>query len=186
MSATRPITVRSARVEDVPAIADMVDDFVRDHPARKHPRSADDLRDAYFGPNPVAEIVVAERAGEVVGMGQWARIFDMFWGMRGGRAEWLYLRPEVRGLGVWAAIIATIASRVRAWGGEFLVGAGNDDTRRLYARSALPGGESTDYHLSAKAFEEFADLAGLPPREVIRQLPDPILNKVPARERDGA
>ena len=93
MSSTRRFTIRVACVDDVAAIADMVDDFVRDHPARDHPRSADDLSDAYFGLHPVAEIVVAERDGAMVGMGQWFRIFDLFWGKRGGRAEWLYVRP---------------------------------------------------------------------------------------------
>lgn len=81
MPPRHPFTVRPAHARDVPTLAAMVDDFVRDHPARSHPRSAEDLRDAFFGPHPVAEIVVAERSREVVGMGQWSRIFDMFWGM---------------------------------------------------------------------------------------------------------
>ncbi len=178
------IVTRVAKSEDLPAIASMVDDFVRDHPARHHPRSIDGLRAAYFGDQPVGEIIVAVRGAEVVGMAEWSRVYDLFWGMRGGRADWLYVRPSERGLGTWAAIAARMAERVEAWGGEFLTGAANDRTRRLYARAALPSGDTTDFHLSGEAFAQVACLAHRSPRDIIRHLPDPELNKVAPRNRD--
>ena len=59
----------------------MVNDFVKGHPAEKHARSRSALREAYFGDAPVANLVVAVSDGRVVGMGQWTRIYDMFWSM---------------------------------------------------------------------------------------------------------
>lgn len=53
----------------------------------------------------------------------------------------------------------------------------------LYERAAMPGGSSTDVFLSAEAFQRLADLAGRPCREIVRRLPDPSLNTVPARKR---
>src|SRR5882757_9312558 len=100
------ITIRVARDEDAPALADMVDDFVRGHPAENHPRPEQALRAAYFGATPVAEVIVAEWNGNVVGMVQWTRIFDMFWSMFGGLIEWLYVKPGARGLGLSAAMLA--------------------------------------------------------------------------------
>ena len=41
-------------------------------------------------------------------MGQWTLIYDMFWSAYGGNVEWLYVRPEHRGSGVVAAIVAEI------------------------------------------------------------------------------
>ena len=52
-------------------------------------------------------------------MGQWTFIYDMFWSAYGGNVEWLYVRPEHRGSGVVAAIVAEISARVRDAGGEW-------------------------------------------------------------------
>ena len=160
----------------------MVNDFVRGHPAEDHPRSLSALREAYFGQAPVANLVVAIRDGRVIGMGQWTLIYDMFWGMYGANAEWLYVRPEYRGLGIVVAIVAEICAQVRSAGGQFLHGGGDDEVERLYERAAI-GGPTNECHLSAEAFQVFADLAGLAPREIVRRLPSSELNRVVARER---
>jgi len=160
----------------------MVTDFVKGHPAEKQTRSRSALREAYFGGAPVAKLVVAVNHGRLAGMGQWTRIYDMFWSMYGANIEWLYVRPEFRGRGVVVAIIAEICAEVRRAGGEFLHGGGNGDTERLYERVAI-GSPSHECHLSAEAFQVFADLAGLTPREIVRRLPNLELNRVPRRSR---
>ena len=160
----------------------MVDDFVKGHPAEKHTRSRSALREAYFGSAPVANLVVAVRTGRVIGMGQWTRIYDMFWSMFGGYVEWLYVRPEHRGSGVVLAIVAYICAEVRRAGGEFLHGGGGDDVEPLYERVAI-GGPTHECHVSAEAFQVFADLAGLPPRDIRRRLPTVELNRIAARSR---
>src|SRR5215471_7557898 len=172
------LVIRVACEADIESIEEMVDDFVKDHPAEKHPRSRSALREAYFGSAPVANLVVAARSGRVIGMGQWTRIYDMFWSMYGGNVEWLYVRPEHRGSGVVVAIVAEICADVRKAGGEFLHGGGDDEVERLYKRAAI-GRPTHECHLSAEAFQVFADLAGSSPREIVRRLPSWELNRVP-------
>jgi len=155
----------------------MVADFVKGHPAENWPRSRQALRDAYFGPGPVANLIVAVQNDHVVGMGQWTRIYDMFWSMFGANAEWLYVRPEYRGRGIVAAIVAEICAQVRSAGGGFLYGGGSDEVEQLYERVAI-GGRTNSCHLSAEAFQLLADLAGMSPREIVRHLPAPELNRV--------
>jgi len=176
------LAIRSARDADLDDIDDMIADFVKGHPAQDHRRSRSKLQQAYFGAAPVARLVVATQRERVIGMCQWTLIYDMFWGMYGGNAEWLYVRHEHRGRGVVAAIVAEICAQVRGAGGEFLHGGGNRDVERLYERVAM-GWRAHECYVSAEAFQSLADLAGLAPRDIIRRLPDPELNKVAARVR---
>ena len=177
------LTVRSAVEADLAAVEEMVNDFVRGHPAANHPRDRSTLREAYFGQSPVAHLLVATQADHVVGMGQWTLIYHMFWGMNAAHAEWLYVRPEYRGRGVVAAIIAEICAQAHRAGGEFLR-AGADDAKvaALYERVAM-GWPSRQCYVSAEAFRALGELAGLPLRSIVRRLPAPELNKVPPRER---
>jgi GNAT superfamily N-acetyltransferase len=177
------ITIRVALEGDALALADMVNGFVRGHPAENHPRPEQALRAAYFGADPVAEIIVAEWRGEVVGMLQWTRTFDMFWSMFGGLVEWLYVRPHARGLGLSPAMLAMASRRVRDAGGEFLHGSGGERMTSLYSRLASASGTTQGYYLSAEGFQQAADLAGRRPRQIVRDFPSPALSSVPARPR---
>jgi GNAT superfamily N-acetyltransferase len=179
------IAVRPATEADLNDVADMVQHFVAGHPAENHPRPLERLRDAYFGAQPVAHLLVATRGDRVVGMGQWTLIYDMFWSMFGGEIGWLYVRPESRGLGIPLALVAEICRQVRLAGGEHLHGGAEpDETASLYKRLAV-GWPSHTVYLSAEAFQVCADLAGRPPREIVRNLPDPNLNFAAARPRTG-
>ncbi len=179
------ITVRSATETDLADVADMVQGFVAGHPAEPHPRPMARLREAYFGERPVAHLLVAIRGDRVIGMGQWARIYDMFWSMFGGHIEWLYVRPEARGLGVPAAIVAEICRQVRLTGGELLRGgADSDQVASLYKRAAA-GWPGHTINLGGEAFQAFADLAGRPARDIVKHLPKAELNYRPAHP-DGS
>lgn len=181
-TARAELAVRSACDADLDDIEEMVDDFVRGHPAETHSRSRSKLREAYFGVAPVARLLVATRGERVIGMGQWALIYDMFWSASGGNVEWLYVRPEHRRTGVVAAIVAEISAQVRHAGGEFLHGGGSREAESLYERVAM-GWKAHECYVSAEAFQALADLAGLTPRDIVRRLPEPGLNKVAARAR---
>lgn len=109
--------------------------------------------------------------------------YDMFWSMYGGNVAWLYVRPEHRGSGVVVSIVAQICAEVRKAGGEFLHGGRDDDIERLYERTAVRR-PTHECHVSEEAFQVFADLAGLSPREIVRRLPSSELNLVPARLQD--
>jgi len=60
---TAALVIRSARETDLNDIEEMVNDFVKGHPAETHSRSRSKLREAYFGAAPVARLLVATRAG---------------------------------------------------------------------------------------------------------------------------
>jgi hypothetical protein len=178
------LVVRAAREADLNGIEEMINDFVVGHPAQKHPRSREKLRDAYFGDSPVANLVIAARDDIPVGMAQWTRIYEMFWSTYGGSVEWLYVRPAFRGSGIVTAIVAEVCAQVRTAGGDFLYGGGGDDVEPLYERVAI-GGPTNQCHLSAEAFQAFADLAGLPPRTIVRRIPAVELNRVAAAVRSS-
>jgi N-acetylglutamate synthase-like GNAT family acetyltransferase len=173
------LSIRNAHENDVAEIEEMVANFVKGHPAENHPRSSEVLRVAYFGERPVAHLLMAERNGEIVGMAQWRLIHDMFWGMFGAEAEWLYVKPNFRGSGIVAALIARVCAQASEAGARFLHGGGGDGPSRLYERVAI-GMESRECHVSGRAFQVLAHLDGLPVREIIRRLPSPELGLQPA------
>jgi L-amino acid N-acyltransferase YncA len=70
------IAIRDATAGDLDAIADMLEDFVANHPAKSPPRSRDKLREALFGEAPVAHVLVAVDGGRVIGMVQVAHLRD--------------------------------------------------------------------------------------------------------------
>lgn len=176
------LRVQPAVEADLDEVAAMVDDFVRGHPAERHPRPRESLRAAYLGPAPIAHLLVARRRERVVGMGQWRLIYDMFWATYGANLEWLYVRPEARGLGIAAVIVAETCSRARAAGAQFVQGTGSETVAGLYERVAL-GSPMRECILGGEAFQVFADLAGASPRDIVRGLPARQLNRVPARPR---
>ena len=90
---------------------------------------------------------------------------------------------ESGGLGIPAALIAEIARQVRLAGGELLHGGADvPDIAKLYQRVAI-GNAGMSCYVSAEAFQALADLAALPPRDIVRQLPNPTLNGEPPRPR---
>jgi GNAT superfamily N-acetyltransferase len=173
------LSIRSATENDIGEIERMVADFVKGHPAEFHERSSQALRDAYFGDHPVAHLLLAERDGEIVGMGQWHLVHDMFWGMFGAEAEWLYVKPKHRGSGIVAALVARLCAEASAAGANFLKGGGGEGPSKLYERVAI-GMTDRACHLSGKAFQRFAELAGLPVRDIVRRLPAKELGLQPA------
>lgn len=173
------ISVRPATTDDIPEIEVMVSDFVKGHPAEFHARHRQTLHDAFFGKRPVANMLIAERSGEVVGMFQWTLIYDMFWGMFGAEAAWLYVKPQYRRSGIVAALVARACADTSKVGAQFLHGGGGDGPQQLYERVAI-GYPGRDCYLSGKAYQEFARLEGLPIREIVRRLPHKDLGLQPS------
>ncbi|HEY6036045.1 MAG TPA: GNAT family N-acetyltransferase [Kofleriaceae bacterium] len=175
--------IRDAHESDLPRIAEMIADFAKGHKSEHYPRSAENLRAAYFGDGPVAHLLVATGADRVIGMVQWTKFYDAFWSMFGVQGEWLYVRPEARGFAVAAALITEVCARGRRAGASFLRGGAlTDDVAHLYERCAI-GGPSYECHVSGEAFQVLADLGGKPVREIVRGLPDRELGLVPERPR---
>jgi GNAT superfamily N-acetyltransferase len=176
-AATFNLSIRRACDDDLDDLVAMVEDFVRGNRAEPFPRSRDKLRAAYLSDDPVGRMFVAVKHGRVVGMAQWLRMFDMFWSSFGARVDWLYVRPDARALGIAAALIAEICDDVRRCGGEFIWGSGDDTASRLYQKVANSW-PTRECAVAGEAFQVFADLAGRSPRDIIRGLPAPELNRV--------
>jgi GNAT superfamily N-acetyltransferase len=177
------LKVRPAHDADLDAVEDMVNDFVKGHPAEKQHRSRSALRGAYFGEAPVAHLLVATYRDRIVGMGQWTLIYDMFWGMYGAEVGWLYVRPDFRGRGVALAIVVEICAQVHGAGGAFLHGGADEaEVASLYERIAM-GYATRECYISGEAFRALGELAGHSPRTIVRKLPSPELNKMPPRDR---
>jgi GNAT superfamily N-acetyltransferase len=176
-------TVRRATLTDLEAIVSLIEEFVRGHPAEHHRRPMAVLREAYFGQSPISRVVLAERRGEPIGFGGWRKVFDMFWATYGGEADGLYVKPRQRGLGIAPAIIAAMCADIRSEGGCFLRATYTHKVGRLYERVAV-GTAQRECYLSATAFHVVADLAGSPPRRLLRGLPDKRMNYVTRRDAE--
>jgi hypothetical protein len=170
--------VRRATSGDIPVLAQLIDGFAKGHPAEGHIRSVEMLGDAFFGSDPIAQVLLAEKHATAVGFGAWRKAYDLFWSMYGGDGLGLYVIPTQRGFGVGLCIIAAICADIREHGGQFLQASYDAVLSPLYERVAV-GRPERACHVSALAFERLAAVAGRSARDIIRALPDKGLNCVP-------
>jgi len=171
------LIVRHATAEDIPVLAALIDGFAKGHPAEGHVRSTEVLRDALFGGQPMAHVLLAEKHAAVVGFGAWRKTYDLFWSMYGGDGLGLYVIPMQRGLGIGLCLAAAICADIRRHGGQFLQASYDTALTPLYERVAV-GRSERACHVSAAAFERLAAAAGSSAREIIRALPEKGLNYV--------
>ena len=102
--------IRNALPADVPTILALVQAlavYEREPDAVK--ASAGDFHAALFGDRPVAEAVLAEVDGAVVGMALFFTNFSTWEGRGGLYLEDLFVQPEARGLGIGKALLAHLA-----------------------------------------------------------------------------
>jgi GNAT superfamily N-acetyltransferase len=171
VSESSRLEVRPATEADLEDVAEMIEQYVQGHAAERHPRPPATLREAFFGTHPAAQLLVASSRGRIVGLAQWTRIYDLFWASFGGDVNWLYVRPEARGLGIPAAIVAGICQQVRLSGGELVRGNAQEASHSALYERADRAWPTREGYLSGEAFQLFADLAGLAPREIAKRLP---------------
>jgi hypothetical protein len=173
----RDLIVRRATPNDAPALAALIDGFAKGHPAEHRARSAERMREAFFGNQSVAHVLLAERLGTPIGFGVWRRSYDVFWSMFGGDGIGLYVTPSKRGSGIALCIIAAMCAAIRAQGGHFLQTSYDPELAGLYERVGV-GRPERACHVSALAFETLTRAAGGSAREILRALPDKALNYV--------
>ena len=118
-------------------------------------------------------ILVAWRAAESLGFVAWDQVFDLHWGHAGAQVADLYVRPAHRGRGVALALVAAVCEASLREGARFLRGGAyerDSATGRFYERIAVAH-DSAECHCGGRAFRALAALAGLPPREIAREMP---------------
>lgn len=170
--------VRRATPEDAAALAALIDGFAQGHPAERHTRSVETLREAFFGDPPLAQVLLAEKDGAAIGFGAWRKTYDVFWSMFGGEGLGLYVAPAYRGIGTAVRLVAAMCAEIRDQGGRFLQANYDPALAPLYKRVAI-GRSERACHVSAGAFETLAAAAGRSARDIIRTLPDKSLNMAP-------
>lgn len=70
----------------------------------------DAVRQHLFGPEPAADVLIAEHEGQVVGFALWFTTFSTFLGRPGIWLEDLFVRPEHRGRGMGRALLEHLQS----------------------------------------------------------------------------
>jgi GNAT superfamily N-acetyltransferase len=105
-----PFTLRDARAEDIPAIVGLIRELA-EYERAPHECHADEalLRRHLFGPKPFAEAIVAERDAAVCGFALFFHNYSTWLTLPGLYLEDLYVKPEVRGLGIGKALLVRLA-----------------------------------------------------------------------------
>ena len=130
--------IRQARPGDETAIVEMVRELAEfEKLAYLVEVTPHSLRPHLFGARPVAECVVAERDGGIVGFALFFTNFSTFLGRPGLYLEDLYVQPAQRGAGIGRALLQHLAAlaRERGYGRfEWSVLDWNVDAIRFYER----------------------------------------------------
>ncbi len=104
-------SLRAAVLGDVSAIVQLIRDLAEfeqlSHLVQVTPEK---LRPQLFGEKPAAEVIVAERGGEVVAFALYFTNFSTFLAQPGLYLEDLYVKPEHRGHGIGKALLKRLAA----------------------------------------------------------------------------
>ena len=119
MTTARPVTLRAATSADVATVLDFIRQLsVYEKLEHQVVATEEGLARHLFGPQPVAEVVLAERDGDPVGFALFFPNFSTFLGRPGLYLEDLYVREDQRGRGVGRQLLAHLAGLAvsRGWG----------------------------------------------------------------------
>jgi GNAT superfamily N-acetyltransferase len=166
------LRIRPATVEDVPALAALLDAYMQEVFNSRWHGSRDALIADGFGAK-FATILAESSDGQVVAFVAWQHSYDLHHCVVGAEVIDMYVAPAFRGRAVSLLLIAQLASQVRAFGGLFVKGQAvtRRRTQGLYERVAVsfPG---ADCIVGGRAFRALADLAGRPARFIVKNLPN--------------
>jgi GNAT superfamily N-acetyltransferase len=119
-----------------------------------------DIHNNVFGPNPVAEVLLAYWDAEPVGFALFLRNFSTFLGQAGIYLEDLFVDPEHRGKGIGKALLVRLAKITveRGYGRlEWAVLDWNTPSIEFYrSLGAVPLDEWTAYRLTGDALSRLA------------------------------
>jgi GNAT superfamily N-acetyltransferase len=104
-------TIREATSSDVPLILGFIRELAEyEKLLHEVVATEDGLLETLFGAKPGAEVIIAETEGAPVGFALFFHNYSTFAGRPGIYLEDLYVRPEARGKGVGAALLAHLAA----------------------------------------------------------------------------
>lgn len=155
-------TIRPAKPEDCPAIANLIRELaVYERLEHEAEATAEDLRRDLFGERIYAECLIAEDAGEPVGFALFFPNYSTFRGRPGLYLEDLFVRPSHRGQGIGKGLLARIA-RIAVDRGcgrfEWAVLDWNEPSIGFYkALGARPMDDWTVFRVDGEAMTRLAD-----------------------------
>jgi GNAT superfamily N-acetyltransferase len=154
--------IRSARVEDVPIILELIRDLATYERAPGEVSATEEqLVDVLFGERPAAEVLLAFEGESAVGFAVYFYNFSTWLGRAGLYLEDLFVKPEKRGKGYGRALLIELAKIARDRGCgrmEWAVLNWNEPAIKFYrGLGARPMNEWTVFRLTR---DEIAKLAG--------------------------
>ncbi|HTT53048.1 MAG TPA: GNAT family N-acetyltransferase [Streptosporangiaceae bacterium] len=154
--------IRPARPADIPAIYQLIRDLARyEKSLAEVTGTEDELRRALLAEPPAVFALVAEHDREVGGFALWYLSFSTWEASHGIYLEDLYVRPELRGLGLGRALLAELARICLARGYprlEWAVLDWNTPARDFYA--SLGAAEMSEWIINRVTGPALRELAG--------------------------
>jgi len=153
--------IRSARVEDVPIILQLIRDLATyERTPNEVTATEEQLVDVLFGEKPVAEVLLAFEGKSPVGFAVFFYNFSTWLGRPGLYLEDLFVKPEKRGKGYGRALLVDLAKIARDRGCgrmEWAVLNWNEPAIKFYrGLGAKPMEEWTVFRLKRDGIAELA------------------------------
>ncbi len=163
-----PPVVRAARQQDVPVLLELFWELAEYEHLEHEMRATEELlSEALFGERPAATALIAEQDSQIAGYALFFPTFSSFLTTQGVWLEDLFVRPAHRGAGAGRALLAAVAARVQATGGERLEWAAldwNELALGFYRRvGAQTMGEWITHRLVGEQLEQLASEAAAGP-----------------------
>jgi GNAT superfamily N-acetyltransferase len=164
MKAPINFQIRSAHVEDVPIILQLIRDLATYERAPDEVNATEEqLVEVLFGEKPAAEVLLAFEQQSPVGFAVYFYNFSTWLGRPGLYLEDLFVRPEKRGKGYGRALLVELAKIARDRGCgrmEWAVLDWNEPAIKFYrALGAKPMDEWTVFRLTRDGIAKLADAA---------------------------
>jgi GNAT superfamily N-acetyltransferase len=156
--------IRSAHVEDVPVILELICDLATYERAPHEVTATEEqLVEVLFGERPAAEVLLAFEGDSPVGFAVYFYNFSTWLGRPGLYLEDLFVEPEKRGKGYGRALLVELAKIARDRGCgrmEWAVLDWNEPAIKFYrALGAEPMDEWTVFRLTRDGIEKLANAA---------------------------
>jgi GNAT superfamily N-acetyltransferase len=153
--------IRSAQVEDVPVILELIRDLATYERAPDEVIATEELLvDVLFGERPAAEVLLAFEGQSAIGFAVFFHNFSTWLGRPGLYLEDLFVKPEKRGKGYGRALLVELAKIARDRGCgrmEWAVLDWNEPAIKFYrALGAKPLDEWTVFRLTRDGIERLA------------------------------
>ena len=159
------MNVRTAGCSDVPLILAFIRELAAyEKLAREVVATEEALAATLFGPQPRAEVLIAEVDGVATGFALYFHNYSTFLGRPGIFLEDLFVRPEARGRGAGRALLARLAAIAEKRGCgrlEWAVLDWNESAIGFYRTlGATPMNDWTTYRLTGDPLAKLAGEAG--------------------------